>query len=434
MTTARKSSQYLQHYAETEARHISLQPTARTYDECLIIPAYAEPPELIERWQSLTHCAHSILIILVLNYPADNDSAASINSEPAGADTNAALRATLTALPPKEVLPGVGKLYFLFENTDILLVERAHGLPADQGVGLARKIGADIACSLKSAQRLRSRWLHCTDADATLPGDYFSQCDKQSQQVTAVCHPFRHMHETATSSNAAQLYELRLHYYVRGLRRAGSPYAYQTLGSCISIDTEAYQQVRGFPRRAAAEDFYLLNKLAKLGPVVDGVGAPIVLDARPSQRVPFGTGPAVAALQAEANPLQKPLFYNPRSFLALGAILDVVPTLYNHPEPVQLIHDALANFDAAANVIEAMGLQRCVRHCQQHSGTSEGFSRHFHQWFDGFRTLKFIHGLRTAGYQDLTLTESLQQKENIWPQATDRDWTLQQLLDTCAAQ
>jgi hypothetical protein len=426
---ARKATQYLDRYAEAEARGICLQPTAQTYDECLIVPAYAEAPELPERWHTLRRCPQRVIVILVLNHPTPATS-----KQNPGSDPNRALRDAITALPMSPIQPGAGRLYSLFENTDILLIERAGGLPARQGVGLARKIGADIACGLKSADRLRGRWLHCTDADATLPTDYFSQCHNQNQRVSAVCHPFRHLHDPANPAIAAQLYELRLHYYVLGLRRAGSPYAYHTLGSCISVDAAAYQQVRGFPRRPAAEDFYLLNKLAKVGPITAGEGAPILLDTRPSQRVPFGTGPAVAALEAEANPLQKPLFYNPRSFFALQAALSAMPALYGSAEPLQTLGNALGEFDAAATVLEGMGLQQCLAHCQQQGTDRAGFSRHFHHWFDGFRTLKFIHGMRDAGYHDLVLAESLQQSGAIWPAGTNSDWTLQQLLQACAAQ
>ncbi|MEM6960047.1 MAG: hypothetical protein AAF645_30495, partial [Myxococcota bacterium] len=69
--------------------------------------------------------------------------------------------------------------------------------------------------------------------------------------------------------------------------------------STIAVRTAAYAAVRGMPRRAAAEDFYFLNKVRKVGPVLSLQGAPIVLSSRASRRVPFGTGPAVARLRAE---------------------------------------------------------------------------------------------------------------------------------------
>jgi hypothetical protein len=61
---------------------------------------------------------------------------------------------------------------------DVLLVDRAsegRRFPTDQGVGLARRIGMDIALGLFARERLESPWLGCTDGDARLPADYFAQ-------------------------------------------------------------------------------------------------------------------------------------------------------------------------------------------------------------------------------------------------------------------
>ncbi len=118
---------------------------------------------------------------------------------------------------------------------------------------------------------------------------------------------------------ATALYELRLHHYVRGLEYAGSPYAFHTLGSCLAVSFEGYAQVRGFPKRSGGEDFHLLNKLAKTGPVIRLAGDCIELASRHSQRAPFGTGAAVARISNAGMPLTLPLFYHPACFAALRA-------------------------------------------------------------------------------------------------------------------
>ena len=45
----------------------------------------------------------------------------------------------------------------------------------------------------------------------------------------------------------------------------------------------------GFPRRNATEDFYILNKLAKVGSIARLAGTPVILEGRLSDRVPIGT-------------------------------------------------------------------------------------------------------------------------------------------------
>ncbi len=54
-----------------------------------------------------------------------------------------------------------------------------------------------------------------------------------------------------------------------------------------------YAGVRGYPKRSAGEDFYLLNKICKLAPIKRLLEPTLTIQARPSSRVPFGTGPAL---------------------------------------------------------------------------------------------------------------------------------------------
>ena len=62
-----------------------------------------------------------------------------------------------------------------------------------------------------------------------------------------------------------------------GLGFAGSPYAYHSVGSTLAVRAEAYAIVRGVPKRAAGEDFYLLDKLAKVTPIRVLTGEPVAI-------------------------------------------------------------------------------------------------------------------------------------------------------------
>ena len=93
-------------------------------------------------------------------------------------------------------------------------------------------------------------------------------------EASAVSLPFTHRAtEDPALSHATLIYELTMHHYVLHLQAIGSPYAFHTLGSSCVIHSHAYAAVRGMPLRNAAEDFYLLNKLAKVGPVHCARGA-----------------------------------------------------------------------------------------------------------------------------------------------------------------
>ncbi len=211
----------------------------------------------------------------------------------------------------------------------------------------------------------------------------------------------------APCNEATALYELRLHHYVQGLAQAGSPYAHHSLGSCLGVRSKAYAQVRGFPKRSGGEDFYLLNKLAKVGPVIATRGQPVELQARRSGRVPFGTGPAVAKIMAASQPLALPLFDHPECFNALRALLSLVATL--RVPDTQNLAPALAAAGleaplaaASASALAHMNLAGGLQHCRRQSTSAAQFERQFHQWFDAFRTLKFIHLLRDSGWPMLS--------------------------------
>ena len=222
-------------------------------------------------------------------------------------------------------------------HTDLYLhdMEALYGpTPAALGVGLARKTGCDLALQWMAAGGISGQWLCSTDADATLPADYFEQLDSAAPDAVAAVFPFRHVPGgDEACDTATALYELRLHHYVLGLEYAGSPYAFHTLGSCLAIRASAYAQVRGFPKRAGAEDFYLLNKAGQTRARLPGCPAHCIeLQSRRSSRVPFGTGPAVAAILSAAQPHEAAIFYHPQCFEALRALLASLPELAHAPD------------------------------------------------------------------------------------------------------
>lgn len=385
-------------------------PAAIAWDHVLVIPAYRESAGLLDRLAGLPNGKGRALVILVLNRPdSDHDPLA-----------NAAMRSRLDALDRSAPGPllRLGRLVDLYVHD---LDKLSGPIPASRGVGLARKIGCDIAYKWISDGAITSRWICSTDADATLPRDYFHQLETVPAGAAAACYPFRHVAGDDEVCNAAtRLYELRLHHHVSGLEYAGSPYAFHTLGSCLAVTFDAYAAVRGFPKRAGGEDFYLLNKLAKTGAVIRLTGECIELESRASNRVPFGTGPAVARISAAQDPAELPLFYNPACYEALRGVLAVAPLLRNSALadlPQLLIAAGLAPplAQASSSSLHGMGLATALDHCRRQGRSSAQFLRQFHQWFDGFRTLKFIHAIRDAGWSPLSLAGMDRLEPALWP-------------------
>jgi len=193
-----------------------------------------------------------------------------------------------------------------------------------------------------------------------------------------------------------------MRHYVLGLQSAGSPYAYHSIGSLIAVDATAYAEVRGVPRRHGAEDFYFLNKLAKLGAIRRLSGSPIELEARASQRVPFGTGPAIRRALESSDPLRN--FYHPECFHYLAALLAAVERALSGGAPIAgaaLLREEGARRGLDARRTEEMAdflkLETRLRESTARSTRHATRLRDWHTHFDALRTLQLLHWLRDRG-------------------------------------
>jgi len=420
---------YLQRHIEAGLPHHSF--TAQQWHHVLVIPCYREAPTLLQKLAALPAGNGLTLVILVLNRP-DSDSDTLANNE-----LRSALQGALLRREERSTVP----VHSLNRHTDLYLLDLESlcgPTPAARGVGLVRKTGCDLALQWMEAGGISSQWLCSTDADATVPPDYFKQLHSAPPDAVAAVFPFRHVPGgDEVCDTATAVYETRLHHYVLGLAYAGSPYAFHTLGSCLAIKASAYAQVRGYPKRSGAEDFYLLNKVAKLGPVARLQGQCVELQSRRSSRVPFGTGPAVAAIIAYGQPQAAAIFYHPQCFVALKVLLDNLPELAHVPEQdiaQLLIRQGLDQTLAAQSqlALAAQGIAASLAHCQRQSKSSAQFLRQFHQWFDGFRTLKFIHALRDAGWQQQSLAQLDGLQPALWPIAATPPHAIETLRAACA--
>ena len=145
--------------------------------------------------------------------------------------------------------------------------------------------------------------------------------------------------------------------------------------------------MRGFPKRNAGEDFYLLNKLAKVGSVHRLAAPAIEIEARVSHRVPFGTGPAIARAPrrdrvADAT-TRRPTFELLRALherASHGAFEE-------WPEPIP-------------ELLATIGYERFR--------PSRRDLRAFHTWFDALKTVRFVHAARRR-FADVPLVRALRE-------------------------
>ncbi|MCK5705476.1 MAG: glycosyltransferase family 2 protein, partial [Cyclobacteriaceae bacterium] len=125
-------------------------------------------------------------------------------------------------------------------------VIKAFDLPKKQaGVGLARKIGMDEAVRRFESLHEKKGILVCYDADCLCSPNYLKeiyQFYKTTPETNAALvyfeHPLEGNFDNAVYDGIVN-YELHLRYYKNALKIANFPYSVHTIGSCITVTSEA---------------------------------------------------------------------------------------------------------------------------------------------------------------------------------------------------
>jgi len=399
-------TKYLAHYAEPEVKLLSNFTKQIIYSHVVIIPAYNESTDFIHAFLNSKLCHQNVLMILVINQPDDCLELKVQARQQALYDEVSSLTTLVWQAQ------NLSLHHFNHSRTSCLIVDRfTKPIERKLGVGLARKIGCDIACQLIAKNVVTSNWLHSTDADATLPNDYFSALDIKLSQTNnqppavAACYNFHHQCDNKAINEANLEYEQSLRYYVAGLTYSSSPYNFFTIGSILAFSAQAYASVRGFPKKSAGEDFYLVNKLAKLGQVIWLEQTVILLEARTSNRVPFGTGPAVKKLLALKGANQSFDYYHPQIFNDLKRLYQAYDTLFESREELEQWCSDLPKH--IVNALESLDINNFL--AKQHKANKTQFNKQLHVWFDAFKTLKFIHYLRDHQWPNIPFDQACKQ-------------------------
>jgi len=409
VSTGKAERKYLERHAEPEA---AIAERLGSFGHAVVIPAFGEGDELFGALGSIPlGPAGDVLAVVVVN----GKSSAPAWMHDRNRTTLARCR-QMFGVAGEPIARDPPAWLFKFVAGHVLCLDRSaqeHWFPNDQGVGLARKIGVDLCLRLHTAGRLVSPFIHSTDADVELPSDYFERAAAGPRDAAALLYPFVHRPDDDPDlGRAVLLYEISLRYYVLGLRFAGSRYAFHTIGSTIATHAAAYARVRGVPKRDAAEDFYLLSKLAKVGPIVPLAGRPLTIRGRRSNRVPFGTGAAVGRIAALGS---RPFtVYDPRLFVHLRAWLVALADVRLYESDGGLedgIRQACMKegIDPAPLLRQGreLGAPAAVASARRRSRTPEALRRHLETWFDAFRTLKLVHALERGGFAPRVWSDAL---------------------------
>jgi hypothetical protein len=265
------------------------------------------------------------------------------------------------------------------------------------GVGEARRIGLDLALSVLTDNDVEGGLLLSLDADTIVEADYLAEVRRHFEETgcrSAVVDYGHTLPDDSARRVAIVRYELFLRYHEFGLRLAGSPYAFPTIGSTIVTRCDAYVAAGGMNRRQAGEDFYFLQELVKTGGVGRVNSTTVHPSARVSDRVPFGTGATISRHLSGGD--DGSLVYHPTSYRVIGDWLSLVEGRLDHPASDLLERAARISTQLKEFLIRNEFAESWPR-IQQNAPDLDGLGRQFHRWFDGFRTLKLIHYLRDNG-------------------------------------
>lgn len=257
-----------------------------------------------------------------------------------------------------------------------------------RGVGWARKLVMDKTLLTAKDNDI----IVSLDSDTQFSEGYFSGIVEQfniNPKVVALANPYYHrLTEDEAINRAILRYEIYLRYYNLNMLLINSPYAFTALGSAIAVPVRAYKSVNGITPKYSGEDFYFLLKLRKSGNIICYNNEMVYPAARLSNRVIFGTGPALIK-GVRQQWLQYP-FYHYNSFEAIGHTYSLLPQLFrtNIATPIDTFMQSCFLEDDSWQTL------------RNNYPTSEKFSAAFHQKFDALRIFQFLRKQQPQEHND----------------------------------
>ena len=373
-------TRYLKRHAVGLPRWVTLAPPADELRICVVIPAYDELETIGDIISSLN----------VVDLPIEAvEIIACVNQSVAAPDDVTRRNAATLKLLNELETP------FALHVIDRCTEGRA--FPADDaGVGRARRLLMDLATRrLHAVGSSDTGLIACLDGDSPPDPGYLDDIwreMKASPQVLAGHCRYRHpIPEEKEHARAIMAYEVWMRYFEAALHLTGTPYAFHSIGSCMVVTARGYALADGVPTREALSDFYLLQKIAKVGGPgsVRQLQRPLVRpSARLSTRVPRGTGPSVRA-SMHRNEERFVFVEPPRAFVDLQRLFAAVPGGFANPH---VLRRAASPFLLA--VMERWNGWETIDKLRTHAPDEARFERQFHTWFDSLKIVKYANRCR----------------------------------------
>ncbi len=273
------------------------------------------------------------------------------------------------------------------------------------GAGLARKKGMDEAVYRFNRIQKPEGIIVSLDSDTLVESNYFEEIEKhylEHPEHAGATISFHHQTEGLTGKHLDGIvyYEKYLDYYKRALDYSGYPHSMFTIGSAFTVTALAYVKRGGMSRRKAGEDFYFLQNLAQMGTVGEISSTSVHPSARPSMRVPFGTGASITRWLEGTEDLT--MTYDFRAFSDLKRFFDRKESQFmmNETDFLQLTERL------PRGICEFLREDRFwteIDDLNRNCSTSLIFSERFFQKFNAFKILKYLNFVHENFYRYVPL-------------------------------
>ncbi len=351
-------------------------PSSFDYGMVVVIPCYDEP-NVIATLNSLKKCLPTqqpICVLIVVNSSETTDDSV--------VQHNRKTYNELIDFAKEQSQPMLSFHALLCEN-----LPRKHA-----GVGLARKIGMEWAVRGFMQSGNSNGVIVSLDADCTVSENYLSSIENQFVINSPNCCVLNFRHRISDNSTsmkqAIDQYEQYIWYYRNALKAIGFPYYYHTIGSAFAVSADAYIRVGGIGRQQAGEDFYFLQKVFQLEKTVELLETFVYPEARLSDRIPFGTGPALEKIITSSDGILR--VYSLESFKVLKSFLDLRLQFFKQSDDevqslIKGLHVSIQQFLSEFNFLSA------ITDCNKNSSTVSAYQKRFFHHFNAFVIIKYMN-------------------------------------------
>lgn len=265
------------------------------------------------------------------------------------------------------------------------------------GVGFARKVLFEqIVCQAADDDILISM-----DADTVFGPRYvesIAQNFERHRDQTVISVPYFHPLTNDDQANRAILrYEIYMRNCLLNLFRIGCPYSFTAIGSAIAVKIKALKKINGITPMKSGEDFYLLQKLRKMSPISNWNDELVYPAARFSDRVFFGTGPAIR--KGSQGIWDSYPIYHFSLFDEVKKCYDLIDELYHNDQHNKFI-DFLEKQFKDDNLWQPL---------RKNAKDLAHFRHAFHEKADGLRIMQFLKSEQSQ----LSVSDEQSLRENL---------------------